>query len=64
MRRKEDYDLQKVTILLRVGDFDCLRHFHGREGASKRIRRMVIDYIEESPVRSRYRLRVLEEDLA
>ena len=46
MRRKEDYDLQKVTLNLRRGDFDHLRSLHGRLGAGKVIRELVIGHIK------------------
>jgi hypothetical protein len=46
MRRKEDYPLQKVTLNLRQGDFEYLRHLHGRQGAAKVIRRLVMGHIK------------------
>ena len=45
MRKKEDYDLQKVTLNLREGDWDRLRGLHGRQGASKTIRDLVIGHL-------------------
>lgn len=42
---KEPYDLQKVTLNLRVGDWTWLRIMHGRKGAGKVIRDMVIKHI-------------------
>ena len=46
MRRKEDYKLEKVTLNLRDGDFARLRHLHGRLGAGKVIRELVIGHIK------------------
>jgi hypothetical protein len=46
VRRKEDYNLQKVTLNLRSGDFDRLRTLHGRLGAGKVIRELVIGHIK------------------
>jgi hypothetical protein len=48
MRKKSDYPLQKVTLNLRRGDFDYLQRLHGREGASKAVRSLVIDYIRKA----------------
>jgi hypothetical protein len=45
MRRKEDFDLEKVTLNLRKGDFERLRGLHGRWGAGKVIRELVIGHI-------------------
>ena len=45
MRKKEEYELQKVTLNLRAGDFEYLRQLHGRLGASKVIRELVIGHI-------------------
>jgi len=46
MRRKETYPLQKVTLNLREGDFDRLRVLHGRLGAGKVIRELVMGHIK------------------
>jgi hypothetical protein len=46
MRRKEDYPLQKVTLNLRDGDFEYLRDLHGKVGAGKIIRNLVIKHIK------------------
>jgi len=46
MRRKEDFELEKVTLNLRKGDFERLRGLHGRLGASKVIRELVIGHIK------------------
>jgi hypothetical protein len=46
MRRKEDYQLEKVTLNLRMGDFERLRGLHGRLGASKVIRELVVGHIK------------------
>lgn len=46
MRRKEDYELEKVTLNLRRGDFERLRGLHGRLGASKVIRELVVGHIK------------------
>lgn len=45
MKKKENYALQKVTLNLREGDFDKLRALHGRLGAGKVIRELVIGHI-------------------
>jgi hypothetical protein len=45
MRKKEDYDLEKITLNLRRGDFARLQFMHGREGAGKTIRKLVIAHI-------------------
>lgn len=45
MRKKEDYPLEKVTLNLRKGDFSRLRDLHGRLGAGKVIRELVIGHI-------------------
>lgn len=46
MRRKEAYPLEKVTLNLRQGDFARLQVIHGRLGAGKVIREMVIGHIK------------------
>ena len=46
MRRKEDFELEKVTRNLRKGDFERLRGLHGRLGASKVIRELVMGHIK------------------
>jgi hypothetical protein len=46
LRRKEDYPLEKVTLNLRDGDFSRLRHLHGRLGAGKVVRELVIGHIK------------------
>lgn len=46
MRRKEDYELEKVTLNLRRGDFERLRGLHGRLGASKVVRELVMGHIK------------------
>ena len=51
MRKKEDYDLQKVTLNLREGDWDRLRGLHGRQGASKTIRELVIGHLDRVDAR-------------
>jgi hypothetical protein len=45
MKRKAPYPLQKVTLNLRRGDFDRLRVLHGRRGAGKVIRELVIGHL-------------------
>lgn len=45
MRRKEAYPLEKVTLNLREGDFGRLQVLHGRLGAGKVIRELVIGHI-------------------
>ncbi len=47
MRRKEDFPLQKVTLVLYDGDFARLRDLHPRLGASKVVRMLVRKYIRE-----------------
>lgn len=47
-KRKAPYELQKVTLNLRLGDWEWLRSMHGREGASKVIREMVMGHVERS----------------
>jgi hypothetical protein len=46
MRRREAYALEKVTLNLRSGDFIRLRELHGRLGAGKVIRELVIGHIK------------------
>jgi len=46
MKRSEDYEMEKVTLNLRKGDVDKLRVLHGRLGASKVIRELVIGHIK------------------
>jgi len=46
MRRRESYQLEKVTLNLRKGDFERLRSLHGRLGASKVVREIVIGHIK------------------
>jgi hypothetical protein len=46
MRRKEDYELEKVTLNLRKGDFARLRELHGRLGAGKVVRELVLGHIK------------------
>lgn len=45
--KKEPYELQKVTLNLRLGDWEWLRTMHG-EGAGKAIREMVIGHVNRS----------------
>lgn len=45
MRRREELPLAKHTLHLYLGDFDKLRDFHGRIGASKVIRSLVRAHI-------------------
>ena len=45
MKRKENYPLQKVTLNLREGDFERLRVLHGRLGAGKVIRELVMGHL-------------------
>jgi hypothetical protein len=45
LRKKETYDLQKVTLNLREGDWDRLRDLHTRQGASKIVRDLVIGHL-------------------
>ncbi len=53
MRRKEDFPLQKVTLVLYDGDFARLRELHPRLGASKVVRTLVRKHIREIEDRSR-----------
>ena len=45
MQRKETYPLQKVTLNLREGDFEKLRVLHGRIGAGRVVRELVMGHI-------------------
>lgn len=45
MRRKMEYPLEKVTLNLRDGDFERLQHLHGRLGAGRVIRQLVINHL-------------------
>jgi hypothetical protein len=66
MRRKEDYPLEKVTLNLRDGDFDRLRELHGRLGAGKVIRGLVMGHIkrvEEKMAQQRVSIVPEEEDI-
>ena len=45
MKRKEPYPLEKVTLNLRKGDFERLRVLHGRLGAGKVIREIVMAHL-------------------
>ena len=45
MRKKETYDLQKVTLNLREGDWDRLRDLHTPQSASKIVRDLVIGHL-------------------
>ena len=47
MQRKERYPLRRLHINLRRGDFEKLHYLHGREGAGRVIRRLVIDYLKD-----------------
>ena len=47
MQRKERYPLRRLNINLRRGDFEKLRLLHGREGAGRLIRRLVIEYLRD-----------------
>lgn len=48
MKRTTSFPLQKVTLNLRLGDWEWLRMMHGRAGASKVIRDMVMGHVERS----------------
>ncbi len=43
--RQEGYPLQKVTLNLRDGDFDRLQNLHGKLGAGKVVRELVIAHL-------------------
>jgi hypothetical protein len=51
LRKKETYDLQKVTLNLREGDWDRLRDLHTRQSASKTIRELVIGHLDRVDAR-------------
>lgn len=46
MRRKETYPLEKVTLNLRQGDFERLRVLHGKLGAGKIVRELVMGHLK------------------
>lgn len=48
MVRRLPFPIQKVTLNLREGDWDWLIMMHGRKGASKVIRDIVIGHVERS----------------
>lgn len=60
MRRKEPYPLEKVTLNLRKGDFGKLQVLHGRLGAGKVIREMVIGHINRVEEQAAARLPFVE----
>ena len=62
-KRKEDYPLEKVTLNLREGDWDWLKAMHGRLGASKVIRELVIGHRKRSEELAAQRIPQLELDL-
>lgn len=51
MRRKADYPLQKVTLNLREGDFGRMQLLHGRTGAGKVIRYLVMGHLKRVDAR-------------
>jgi hypothetical protein len=66
MKRSEDYEMQKVTMNLRKGDVDKLRTLHGRLGASKVVRELIIGHIkrvEEIVAQNTPQLKLPLEDL-
>ena len=46
--KKAAYELQKVTLNLRKGDWEWLRQMHGEYGAGKTIRALVIGHRERA----------------
>ena len=63
--RREEIPLQKVTLSLYKGDFDRLREFKPRLGASKVVRLLVRNYINAVEKRVEQRLprsEIYEED--
>jgi hypothetical protein len=48
MKKKESYPLQKVTLNLREGDWEWLKAMHGKIGASKVIREIIIAHCERA----------------
>lgn len=63
MRRKEDFELEKVTLNLRKGDFERLRGLHGRLGASKVIRELVMGHLKRVEESVAQNIRPLETRL-
>jgi hypothetical protein len=45
MKRKQPFDLEKVTINIRKGDFARLRELHPQLGSGPVIARLVIGYL-------------------
>lgn len=47
MKRKQPFELQKVTINIRKGDFDRLRELHPNLGSGPVIARLIIGYLNK-----------------
>lgn len=47
MKRKHPFEIQKVTINIRKGDFDRLRELHPTIGAGPAIARLIIGYLNK-----------------
>ena len=60
MRRREEIPMQKVTLSLYRGDFDRLRDYFPKLGASKVVRLLVRKYIGE--VEKRIEQRIAKSD--
>jgi hypothetical protein len=66
MKRTENYEMEKVTLNLRKGDVDRLRILHGRLGASKVIRELVMGHlkrVEETVAQNTPQLKLPLEDI-
>jgi len=49
--RKEDHDLQKVTLNLFAGDWESLQTWHPELGASKVVREIIHAYVKANEER-------------
>lgn len=61
MLRKEEYPLEKITVMLREGDFKWLQEVHPRLGAAKVVRYLIIKHRERVEARAEQRIARLEE---
>lgn len=55
MLRKEGYPLEKVTLLLREGDFKWLQNMHPERGAAKVVRNLIIMHRERVEAKAEQR---------
>lgn len=60
MLRKEEYPLEKITLLLREGDFKWLQDMHPRSGAAKIVRELIIGHRERVEAKVEQRRKKLE----